>query len=164
MVKNSCEVSAFLTQVKKSKTHTIQVPGSQQIYRIHRSRYLLNAPLDVSPAFPECTPPSLKQLKQPLVTVCFASTGLPAQTTAFSSSSWVCVYEALSKCRCGLIPCFSNGSAMGKQFHPQMSHKHYKMPRYYCVSACKCLQGKLHSHTVRAIRDLGVLGFVFRCC
>lgn len=37
-----------------------------------------------------------------------------SETTAFSSS-WIWLCEALSKCLCGLIPCFSNGSAMEKK-------------------------------------------------
>lgn len=95
------------------------------------------------------SPPSdshLLSLQAPRVTVCFAPTGPPEKPQPPPPPA--SVYEASSKCLCGLIPCFSNGSAVGKQFPLQMSHKHYEMPQYYCVSTCMSIQRKMHSHTV----------------
>lgn len=92
----------------------------------------------------------LLSLQAPRVTVCFAPTGPPEKPQPPPPPA--CVYKASSECLCGLIPCFSNGSAVGKQFPLQMSHKHYEMPQYYCVSTCMSIQRKTHSHA--AVRVL----------
>lgn len=104
------------------------------------------------------------------MTVCFASTGPPVKPQP--STPPACCYEALSKCLCGLILHFSNGSVVLKRFFLQMSYKHYEMPSHSFVIGC-------NRKTQALVTNLGLLKhfllsllfhlkllfyFLFSCC
>lgn len=133
----------------KNKTHTHT--GDWITAAVQDSHTCRDRLTSVQPSLNTHCPPSNSSPLTPGATRdCLLCSNWSSSETTALSSSWVWLSEALSKFLCGLIPCFSNGSAMEKK---KKSISKYPTNTTKChsiiVSAHACAyKGKCtHSHT-----------------
>lgn len=98
----------------KNKTHTHT--GDWITAAVQDSHTCRDRLTSVQPCLNTHCPPSNSSPLTPGATRdCLLCSNWSSSETTALSSSWVWLREALSKFLCGLIPCFSNGSAMEKK-------------------------------------------------